>query len=54
MSQPTFSPQNATLLLIDHQVGTMGWVRSVPFETMKRHAITLARAAAVTGMRPRR
>jgi len=29
MSQPTFSPQNATLLLIDHQVGTMGWVRSV-------------------------
>jgi len=24
MSKPTFSPQNATLLLIDHQVGTMG------------------------------
>ena len=50
MSKPTFSPQNATLLLIDHQVGTMGWVRSVPIETMKRHAIALARAAAVTGM----
>jgi nicotinamidase-related amidase len=50
MSKPTFSPQNATLLLIDHQVGTMGWVRSVSFETMKRHAITLARSAAVTGM----
>jgi hypothetical protein len=22
-----FSPQNAAMLLIDHQVGTMGWVR---------------------------
>ena len=43
-----FSPENSTLLLIDHQIGTMGWVRSISFEEMKQNAIVLAKAAAAT------
>jgi len=33
-----FNADNAALLLIDHQVGTMGWARSMPFEELKRNA----------------
>jgi hypothetical protein len=33
--------------LIDHQVGTMGWVRSIPFEEMKRNALMLAKTARI-------
>ena len=35
------------MLLIDHQVGTMGWVKSIPFDEMKRNALTLAQAARI-------
>lgn len=42
-----FSAENAALLLIDHQVGTMGWVKSIPFEEMKRNALMLAQAASI-------
>jgi len=38
------------LLLIDHQVGTMGWVRSITFEEMKRNTLVLAKAAKVLNM----
>jgi hypothetical protein len=38
---------SAVLLLIDHQVGTMGWVKSIPFEEMKRNALMLAKAASI-------
>ncbi|WUW58425.1 isochorismatase family protein [Streptomyces sp. NBC_01456] len=33
------------MLLIDHQVGTMGWVGSIPFDEMKANALALAKAA---------
>lgn len=39
--------RNAALLLIDHQVGTMSWVKSMPVEEMKRNAVMLAKAAKV-------
>ncbi|QUY50157.1 isochorismatase family protein [Serratia plymuthica] len=42
-----FTSENAAMLLIDHQVGTMGWVTSTTFEEMKRNALILAKAAAV-------
>lgn len=42
-----FSAENAALLLIDHQVGTMGWVKSIPFKEMKRNALMLAQAASI-------
>lgn len=32
MSFQRFTADNAALLLIDHQLGTMSWVKSIPFE----------------------
>ncbi len=50
MSDEKFTAENAAMLLIDHQVGTMGWVRSVDFEELKTNAIVLAKAASALGM----
>jgi nicotinamidase-related amidase len=50
MSVQSFTADNAALLLIDHQVGTMGWVGSTSFEEMKRNALGLAKAAKAIGM----
>jgi nicotinamidase-related amidase len=47
MNYERFSADSAALLLIDHQVGTMGWVKSIPFEEMKRNALILAQAAKI-------
>lgn len=47
MSFQRFTADNAALLLIDHQVGTMGWVKSMTFEDMKRNALMLAQAARI-------
>lgn len=46
----TFNAKNAAMLLIDHQVGTMGWVGSIAFDEMKKHALMLAKSAAAVGM----
>lgn len=48
-SQP-FTPENTAMLLIDHQVGTMGWVGSASLEEIKMNTIALARAADTVGM----
>jgi nicotinamidase-related amidase len=45
-----FSADNAALLLIDHQVGTMGWAKSLPFEELKRNALMLAKTAKILKM----
>ncbi|WP_159990253.1 isochorismatase family protein [Pelistega ratti] len=45
-----FTVDNATMLLIDHQVGTMGWVGSISFDEMKKHALMLAKTAKATNM----
>lgn len=50
MSHENFNADNAALLLIDHQVGTMGWVKSIPFEEMKRNALMLAKTAAILNL----
>ncbi|MFI8479142.1 isochorismatase family protein [Pseudomonas sp. NPDC078700] len=47
MTFQRFTGENAALLLIDHQVGTMGWVTSTTFEEMKRNALILAKAAKI-------
>ena len=39
------NPSDVALLLIDHQVGTMGWVRSIDLEEMKSNTRVLAKAA---------
>jgi nicotinamidase-related amidase len=47
MTYERFNADNAALLLIDHQVGTMSWVKSIPFEEMKRNALMLAQTAKI-------
>lgn len=42
--------QNTALLLIDHQAGTMSWVKSIPFANMKRNMLMLAKTARILGM----
>lgn len=50
MSFEKFTADNAAMLLIDHQVGTMGWAKSMPFEDLKRNALMLAKSAAILNM----
>ncbi len=50
MTQDLFTPQDSAVLLIDHQHGTMSWVRSVPLEQMRANALALARAAKALDM----
>ncbi|OBU14357.1 isochorismatase [Photobacterium aquimaris] len=50
MTNTLFTPENSAMLLIDHQVGTMGWVHSADLEQIKRNTLALARAAKETGM----
>jgi len=50
MNTPTFTPENTVMLLIDHQVGTMGWVGSLALDEIKKNTVALARAAKETGM----
>jgi nicotinamidase-related amidase len=50
MSFERFTGENATMLLVDHQVGTMGWVKSIPYEELKRNAIMLAKTAKILNM----
>ncbi len=45
-----FSGKNAAMLLIDHQVGTMGWVRSAELSTIEMNTLVLAKAAKAIGM----
>lgn len=42
--------QNAAMILIDHQIGTMGWARSVDIELIKANTRALARTAVDLGM----
>ncbi|HHT8904631.1 isochorismatase family protein [Burkholderia cenocepacia] len=42
-----FRADEVAILLIDHQVGTMGWVHSIPFEEMKGNTLLLAQTAKV-------
>jgi nicotinamidase-related amidase len=50
MSQELFNGSNAALLLIDHQVGVIGWVNSMPQDLLKRNAVLLAKVAKIHGM----
>lgn len=47
MSFNRFTANDTAILLIDHQVGTMGWVKSISFEAMKRNAVMLAETARI-------
>jgi nicotinamidase-related amidase len=43
----SFSAENSALLLIDHQVGTMQLIKSIPLEVVKRNTIALAKTAKI-------
>ncbi len=50
MAFERFTRDTAAMLLIDHQVGTMGWVKSIPLEEMKQNTLMLAKTASILGM----
>jgi len=50
MSFEKFTADNTAMLLIDHQVGTMGWAKSMAFDELKRNALMLAKSAAILDM----
>ncbi|HDZ2573143.1 TPA: isochorismatase family protein [Klebsiella pneumoniae] len=50
MSFDKFTADNSAMLLIDHQVGTMGWAKSMPFAELKRNSLMLAKSAAILNM----
>ena len=45
MHKSAFNPENAAMLLIDHQVGTMAWTHSHDINLVKQNAIKLAKIA---------
>jgi nicotinamidase-related amidase len=45
-----FTIENSALLLIDHQVGTLSWVRSLDLDVIKTNTLVLAKSAQATGM----
>ena len=50
MHKKAFTPDNAAMVLIDHQVGTMGWTHSHDINLVKKNALRLARIAKAVGM----
>ncbi|KGE13485.1 isochorismatase family protein [Sphingobacterium deserti] len=45
MHKNAFTPENAAMLLIDHQVGTMAWTHSHDINLVKQNTIKLAKIA---------
>ncbi len=50
LSEKRFSSSNAAILLIDHQDGTMGWVKSATLDDVKKFTVALASAAREINM----
>lgn len=50
MHKKAFTPENAAMLLIDHQIGTMAWTHSSDINLVKRNALRLARIARAVGL----
>jgi nicotinamidase-related amidase len=50
MHKNAFTPDNAAMLLIDHQLGTMSWTHSHDVNLVKENACKLARIAAGANM----
>jgi nicotinamidase-related amidase len=50
MHSKAFTPDNAAMLLIDHQIGTMAWTHSHDINLVKANALKLARIAKAVSM----
>ncbi|MEV5603538.1 isochorismatase family protein [Streptomyces sp. NPDC052299] len=45
-----FTPDDAAVLLIDHQVGTIGWVGSADHDELRANTVRLARTVKALGL----
>jgi nicotinamidase-related amidase len=45
MHKAAFTPENAAMLLIDHQLGTMGWTHSHDINLVEANVLKLAKIA---------
>ncbi|WP_449398624.1 hypothetical protein [Chryseobacterium wanjuense] len=50
MHTKAFNPENAAMLLIDHQIGTMAWTHSHDINLVKQNVIKLAKIAKALNM----
>jgi nicotinamidase-related amidase len=50
MHKNVYTPDNAAMLLIDHQIGTMSWTHSHDVNLVKANAIKLAKIGAAAGI----
>jgi hypothetical protein len=50
MHKNAFTYDNAAIVAIDHQVGTMGWTQSRDIDLAKKNALKLAKIAKVLDM----
>jgi len=50
MHKNAFTPDNAAIVLIDHQVGTMSWTHSLDINIVRKNAIKLAQIAKALKM----
>jgi hypothetical protein len=50
MTQKRFTADNAALLLIDHQVGTMQLIKNIDHELAAKQSIALAKMAKILNM----
>ncbi|MEU7899280.1 isochorismatase family protein [Nonomuraea sp. NPDC049152] len=50
MTYLPFTPDDAAVLLIDHQVGTIGWVGSVDHDELRANTVRLAKTVKALGM----
>lgn len=46
----TITPQNAAVVLVDHQVGLVSGIRDIPVGELKHNVVALARAATALGI----
>jgi nicotinamidase-related amidase len=50
MAYERFNADNAAMLLIDHQVGTIEWMHSAPKDEVRRNTLALAKSTKAVGM----
>ncbi|GLK74521.1 isochorismatase family protein [Ancylobacter dichloromethanicus] len=50
MHKNVYTPENAAMLLIDHQEGTISWTHSHDVSGIKENALSLAKIASAVGM----
>ena len=50
MTDRSYTTQNSLIMLVDHQIGTVGWVKSIPQETVITSCRVLAKMALAYDM----